>query len=40
MVVGAGRPGAACALFLQLMTGLELTPATLEDPLPCATLPA
>ena len=38
--LGEQRPGAACASFLQLMTGLVLTPATLEDPLPCATLPA
>jgi hypothetical protein len=33
-------PGAACASFLQLLTDVALTPAMLEDPLPCATLPA
>ncbi len=38
-VLGDERPGAACARFLQLVTALDLTPAMLEDSLPCATLP-
>ena len=37
---GDQRPGAACAAFLELMTGMTLTRAMLEDRLPCATLPA
>lgn len=32
-------PIAACASFLRLLTDVALTPAMLEDPLPCATLP-
>jgi hypothetical protein len=32
-------PGAACASFMQLLAGVELTPMMLEDRLPCATLP-
>lgn len=37
---GVQRPGAACGRFLLLLTGLAVTPAMLEAPLPCATLPA
>ncbi|WP_222195924.1 DUF6461 domain-containing protein [Modestobacter italicus] len=33
------RPGAPVASFLQLLTGVTLTPAMLEDPLPYAVLP-
>jgi hypothetical protein len=33
------RPAAACARFLHLVTGLDLTAAMLEAPLPYATLP-
>jgi hypothetical protein len=36
---GDTRPGAACASFLHLLTGLVLTPTLVEDPLLCATLP-
>ncbi|MQA32235.1 DUF6461 domain-containing protein [Modestobacter roseus] len=32
-------PGAPAASFLHLLTGVTLTPAMLEDPLPCATMP-
>lgn len=38
--LGDGRPAAACASFLQLVTGLTLTRAMLEASLPCAALPA
>ncbi len=37
---GDERPAAACARFLQILTGLELSGALLEAPLPCATLPS
>ena len=32
-------PGAALASFLHLMTGVDLSPAVLDGPLPCAGLP-